>query len=259
MATKKEIELTKDEMKLLHKGMPIDKDEVVITYDYLIDPALPSQSELEEKESEDTEEEIDELVDFDGSILGNKVPLGYNNNQTISQKKTTDAVVPATRQSGEQGKGYFYKRYWGESVESEKPIKEIDMQDMLGVQNEKSDGLPLKTDRMDFEEIVDMYEKEYGFNEDEAKDRAEASGAIEGEEDLKRLNERAKLKKISEDRMRKMIEVILSKRSEDGEISSKEIDEDEEDINYFLDRKINQLKKLGDKEGLDIKVSYNKK
>ena len=110
MATKKEIELTKDEMKLLHKGMPIDKDEVVITYDYLIDPALPSQSELEEKKSEDTEEEIDELVDFDGSILGNKVPLGYNNNQTISQKKTTDAVVPATRQSGEQGKTGFRVR-----------------------------------------------------------------------------------------------------------------------------------------------------
>ena len=64
-----------------------------------------------------TEEELDELVDFDGSVLGSKVPLGYMNNKTISQRKTTDAVVPATRQGGEQGKGYFYKRYWGESVE----------------------------------------------------------------------------------------------------------------------------------------------
>ena len=70
------------------------------------------------------EEEIEELVDYDGSIVGSKIPLGWENVKTMSATKTMDATVPMSRQSGIQGRGSFFRRYWGESVEE---IGEHDM------------------------------------------------------------------------------------------------------------------------------------
>ena len=49
---------------------------------------------------ENGEEELEELVDYDGSIKGGKVPLGIYTNVTISGSKTLDATVPMARQGG---------------------------------------------------------------------------------------------------------------------------------------------------------------
>ena len=197
-----------------------------------------SHKEWGENQS-NNEEELEELIDFDGSILGNKVPLGYEMNQTISPKKTTDAVVPATTQSGLQGRGYMYKRYWGESVED---LGEMDMSDMLGAQDDDAEvgeeGIPLQTDTMTKKEVEDMYQKKYGFEEDEAKDRAEATGAIEGKK--KRL--------IEDDDILNMLEVLLSKKESDKSIQSDEPIKDD-----MLERKARHLKKYIEKKGYDMK------
>ena len=103
------IVLYKDDMEKLHSSGMLEKDDITLVY--TPDPELPEASSS--TEDEPVEGELEELVDFDGSVLGSKVPLGYMNNKTISQRKTTDAVVPATRQGGEQGKGYGDKRYGG--------------------------------------------------------------------------------------------------------------------------------------------------
>ncbi len=202
-----------------------------------------SHGEWAESQSH-TEEELDELIDFDGSVLGNKVPLGYEMNQTMSSKKTTDAVVPATTQSGLQGRGYMYKRYWGESVEE---LGEMDMSDMLGAQDDDADvgeeGVPLQTDTMTKKEVVDMYQEKYGFEEDEAEDRAEATGAIEGKK--KRL--------IEDEDILNMLEVILSKKEKDNSIHSDETIKDE-----MLERKARHLKKYIDKQGYDMKEVMKK-
>jgi hypothetical protein len=202
-----------------------------------------SHGEWTENQSH-TEEELDELIDFDGSVLGNKVPLGYEMNQTMSSKKTTDAVVPATTQSGLQGRGYMYKRYWGESVEE---LGEMDMSDMLGAQDDDADvgeeGVPLQTDTMSKKEVVDMYQKKYGFEEDEAEDRAEATGAIDGKK--KRL--------IEDEDILNMLEVILSKKEKDNSIHSDETIKDE-----MLERKARHLKKYIDKQGYDMKEVMKK-
>ena len=202
-----------------------------------------SHGEWAESQSH-TEEELDELIDFDGSVLGNKVPLGYEMNQTMSSKKTTDAVVPATTQSGLQGRGYMYKRYWGESVEE---LGEMDMSDMLGAQDDDADvgeeGVPLQTDTMSKKEVVDMYQEKYGFEEDEAEDRAEATGAIEGKK--KRL--------IEDEDILNMLEVILSKKEKDNSIHSDETIKDE-----MLERKARHLKKYIDKQGYDMKEVMKK-
>ena len=144
------IVLYKDDMEKLHSSGMLEKDDITLVY--TPDPELPEASSS--TEDEPVEGELEELVDFDGSVLGSKVPLGYMNNKTISQRKTTDAVVPATRQGGEQGKGYFYKRYWGESVEE---VGEHDMSRVLGMDAD-DDGV-LDTDTMTAGEVKERFKK----------------------------------------------------------------------------------------------------
>ena len=205
-------------MSNLHDKGVLEKDEITITF---------NPSDASSTEDDQVEGELEELVDFDGSVLGSKVPLGYMNNKTISQRKTTDAVVPATRQGGEQGKGYFYKRYWGESVEE---VGEHDMSKVLGMDAD-DDGV-LDTDVMTAGEVKDRFKNEYDL--DDFQDRMDKSGVIgKGKSRKKRIFE-------DEDIM-KMMEVILQSKDEPKDITSTSDD--------LLDRKIEQLKKYMDKQG----------
>ena len=224
------IVLYKDDMEKLHSSGMLEKDDITLVY--TPDPELPEASSS--TEDEPVEGELEELVDFDGSVLGSKVPLGYMNNKTISQRKTTDAVVPATRQGGEQGKGYFYKRYWGESVEE---VKEEDISGVLGIDSDE-DGV-VDTDLMSRDEVVDMFEKVYDMSEIEANERADKSGAIKGNK-----------KRIFEDEdIMNMLEVILNSKDEPKEIKDKEEDETDDSM---LNRKIDQLKKYITSKGYSI-------
>lgn len=189
---------------------------------------------------EDSEKELDELVDFDGSISGSKIPNGYKNNATISQSKTTDQVVPATRQGGEQGKGYYFKRYWGESIE------EMDKSSVLGVE---------ETDQLPFDDAVEYYEEDLGMEKDEAVDRVETergpeeleNDKVKGSFTRRRLTEKEKLDKIAEDKAKEVLEVILNSKSDDGDIRNDEDIEDE-----MLDKKLTYLKKYMDKKGYSV-------
>ena len=197
MAKKQKIHLSDKDMSKLHDKGVLEKDEITITFT----PSAASSTEDTPVESE-----IEELVDFDGSVLGSKVPLGYMNNKTISQRKTTDAVVPATRQGGEQGKGYFYKRYWGESVEE---VGEHDMSKVLGMDAD-DDGV-LDTDVMTAGEVKDRFKDEYDL--DDFQERMDKSGVIgKGKSRKKRIFE-------DEDIM-KMMEVILQSKDEPKDITT---------------------------------------
>ena len=225
MEKNKPIVITQDDMEKLHSSGMLEKENVTLVY--MIDPELPKESDLDEEE---TEEELDELVDFDGSVLGSKVPLGYMNNKTISQRKTTDAVVPATRQGGEQGKGYFYKRYWGESVEE---VGEHDMSKVLGMDAD-DDGV-LDTDVMTAGEVKERFKDEYDL--DDFQERMEKSGVIgKGSSRKKRIFE-------DEDIM-KMMEVILQSKDEPKDIT--------DTSDNLLDRKVEQLKKYMNKRGYSL-------
>ena len=45
---------------------------------------------------EQFEEEVNELIDFDGSMQSSKIPMGSENVKTLGSKKTTDDVVKGT-------------------------------------------------------------------------------------------------------------------------------------------------------------------
>ena len=190
--------------------------------------------ELEPIDDTDVEE-VNELIDFDGSMVSSKIPPGTDGNRTIGARKTTDDKVKATSQSGVwTGGGHYFKRYYGESVEE---IGEHDMSEVLGFED---------TEFKNAEETIKYFESEHDMDEIEAVERAESMGKTKNLDDngQQRLTEKEKLKKVSEEKARNMIEVILSNRDEDMGIKSSK--------STLLDTKIKQLLRLADTEGLSI-------
>lgn len=190
--------------------------------------------ELEPIDDTDVEE-VNELIDFDGSMVSSKIPPGTDGNKTIGARKTTDDKVKATSQAGVwTGGGHYFKRYYGESVEE---IGEHDMSEVLGFED---------TEFKNAEETIKYFETEHDMDEIESTERAESMGKTKNLDDngQQRLTEKEKLKKVSEEKARNMIEVILSNRDEDMDIKSSK--------STLLDTKIKQLLRLADTEGLSI-------
>ena len=159
--------------------------------------------------------EVNELLDFDGSIQSSKIPPGTTDNKTMSSKKTTDDVVKATTQTGVwSGGGHYFKRYYQESIEE---LGEHDMSDVLGYED---------TEFKNAKETIDYFEDEHDMGEGESIERAEAMGKTLGldERGQQRLTEKERLKKLSEDKARKMIEVLLSNKSDSGDMFEKDLD-----------------------------------
>ena len=196
----------------------------------------------DELEDDDTDsEEVNELLDFDGSVQSSKIPAGSELTKTMSSRKTTDDVVKATSQAGTwTGAGHYFKRYYGESVEE---LGEHDMSEVLGYED---------TAFKNAEETIEYFEKEHDMEEVEATERAESMGKTKGLDDRgqQRLTEKERLKKISEDKARKMIEVLLSKKENDRDISSGE--------NSLLDTKIKQIHRLANAEGMSEEELWEK-
>lgn len=200
----------------LDEASKTDKDKKHLE---IIDSILDELENEEEKEDEETTE-VNELLDYDGSIQSSKVPPGVENVKSLSSRKTTDDTVKATRQGGTwTGAGNWFKQYYGESIEE---IGEIDKSGVLGVG---------ETDQLDFDGAVEYYEDELEMPADEAVERVEKERGPETLEKEKkegsftrhRLTEKEKQKKLAEDKARNMIEVILANRSDSGELTEKDI------------------------------------
>ena len=185
-------------------------------------------------------EEIDELIDYDGSIMTSKIPMGNQTNQTIGASKTTDDIVRSTSQYGVWSSGgNFFKRYYGESVED---VVEVDKSGILGVD---------ETDQLNFDDAVEYYEEELAIPKDEAVERVEKERGPESLEDGKtdgsftrhRLTEKERLIKIAEDKAKDMLEVLLSNRDDDKELTSS---------NNLLKNKVNTLLKLAKANNVSV-------
>ena len=206
----------------------------------MIDDIL--RDELDGDDSDDSEvEEVTELLDFDGSIQSSKIPPGVDNVKSMSSRKTTDDVVKATRQAGSwTGAGHYFKRYYGESIEE---LGEHDMSEVLGYED---------TEFKDAEETIEYFEKEHDMDEVEATERAESMGKTPGldKKGQQRLTEKERLKKLSEDRAKNMIETLLANKEEGREITNGK--------NSLLDIKIKQLFKLASAEGISVEELLKK-
>ena len=186
-----------------------------------------------------SEEELEELVDYDGSMMNSKIPLGINKSNKIS-RSTSDDMVKTAHQKG-NGFGYYYKRYWGEAYQGAS----------LGDNEE--------IDLMTGQETIDHFEDDYGLSLPKAIDKARKSGKkVDGsKEDLH--SDKQRLVELSNKKMRDMLEVILNKKDEVEDIKPGVEMELRDRMNYpILDKLGSRFKKACEAQGVDPNEVLNK-
>ena len=199
----------------------------------------PTKKDLD-KEVKKTE--IDELIDSDGGLLGSRTPL-YN--MTLAPKKTMDQTVVAARISNDPvTRGY--RVYWGESEDEKKNVvSEIDFSDAFGYE---------ETVGKDFKDTMSTL-KNMGIDDPEERvKRTKQLGKLPKAKKKKgklkqRLTEKDSIEEAQKQRMVKMVEDILTKKSKgDSDVVGKE----DNAISKILVKNLQSIKKIAEKEGISI-------
>ena len=188
------------------------------------------------------QEELEELVDYDGSMMNSKIPLGINKSNKIS-RSTSDDMVKTAHQKG-NGFGYYYKRYWGEAY----------LGGGLG-DNEELDSEVETTN-----ECMEYFMGNYGLSREKAVTKCENYGYNTNVSQEKAENdERKRLVELSNKKMKDMMEVILSKKNDD-EVIKRGVDVELHDRKDYpiLDKMGSKFKKACDAEGIDPNEILNK-
>jgi len=177
--------------------------------------------------------EIDELIDFDGTMNNSKIPPL---NLGLTPRKTTDQTVAAARITADpllRGYRVFY---------TESEIKEEDFSTAFGYDETKD---------MDAEEAIDYFVDELGFDEDKAEGRVEELGKtpeLDGQKTKGAFTRmRLKEKFYTKKEMKEIIDGIISKKSE-----TKDIQFAPKEMSKIITRNIQTLKKLAEKDGISV-------
>jgi hypothetical protein len=186
-----------------------------------------------------SKEEIDELVDEDGGLLGSRIP---DINHALSPRKTTDQYVAMSRTTNDPvTRGY--RVYYGESEEgSDKIINEVDYSEAFGYEETKD---------MDFKNTVKTL-KEMGVENavERAKEFGKLPKAKKQHGELKqRLSEKESIEEHQKNMMAKMVEDILTKKSKDDSDVIKNTG-----ISKILKKNLKSIKNIADKEGISVNM-----
>jgi hypothetical protein len=217
----------------------------------LVDKFLKTNKKFTEKQINskfkelDSEGEIEELVDADGTMLGSAIPF---KSQVLTPKKTMDQTIAMSRATNDPvTRGY--RVYYGESEEEqENVVSEVDYSDAFGYEETKDMG---------YEDTVDTLED---MGVDNAEKRADEQGKdpklekkkMKGSFIRQRLVEKEPIDEVQKQKMIKMVEDILTKKSKkDGDVV-KGSSESNKTIGSFLKRNLKSIKKLAEKEGISI-------
>jgi hypothetical protein len=224
--------------KILKSGKKLSKEQV--------HKLLDSKSKKKE-----TEGEIDELVDPDGSIISSSIPIL---NQRNLAKKTMDQTVRMTKSN----QFPFIRIYYGESKEGKgNTLSEVDQSESFGF--EETEDAPtydvankiLKKMAVDDPIERDERLKRFGFDRqlDNQLKREKKRGKC------KNCFTKRRLAELEKEKMDKMLdEILLSKKSKDKDVVKKTKGETKTDTPVYkiLMRNIEAVKRLADKEGIDI-------
>lgn len=217
----------------------------------LVDKFLKTNKKFTEKQINskfkelDSEGEIEELVDADGTMLGSAIPF---KSQYLTPKKTMDQTIAMSRATNDPvTRGY--RVYYGESEEEqENVVSEVDYSDAFGYEETKDMG---------YEDTVDTLED---MGVDNAEKRADEQGKdpklekkkMKGSFIRQRLVEKEPIDEVQKQKMIKMVEDILTKKSKkDGDVV-KGSSESNKTIGSFLKRNLKSIKKLAEKEGISV-------
>lgn len=217
----------------------------------LVDKFLKTNKKFTEKQINskfkelDSEGEIEELVDADGTMLGSAIPF---KSQYLTPKKTMDQTISMSRATNDPvTRGY--RVYYGESEEEQDNIvAEVNYDEVFGWEETKD---------MDYNDTVDTLED---MGVDNAEERAEEMGKdpklekkkMKGSFIRQRLVEKEPIDEVQKQKMIKMVEDILTKKSKkDGDVV-KGSSESNKTIGSFLKRNLKSIKKLAEKEGISV-------
>jgi len=217
----------------------------------LVDKFLKTNKKFTEKQINskfkelDGDGEIDELVDADGTMLGSAIPF---KSQYLTPKKTMDQTIAMSRATNDPvTRGY--RVYYGESEEEQDNIvAEVNYDEVFGWEETKD---------MDYNDTVDTLED---MGVDNADERAREQGKdpklekkkMKGSFIRQRLVEKEPIDEVQKQRMIKMVEDILTKKSKkDGDVV-KSSSEANKTIGSFLKRNLKSIKKLAEKEGISL-------
>jgi hypothetical protein len=212
----------------------------------IINKFLTSKKKVTKKEIEKDLDnvktgEIDELIDADGGLLSARTPYL---NQALHPRKTMDQTVTMARVSNDPvTRGY--RVYYGESEEKDdNVVSEIDYSDAFGFE---------ETQDMDFNNTVKTLKKMGVENPvHRAKEMGKLPKAKKKHGVLKqRLSEKESIEEQERQKMIKMVEDILSKKSKDNSDVIKR-DNENSSVSKILVKNLQSIKKLADKEGISI-------
>ena len=188
---------------------------------------------------EETEQEVTELVDTDGTWLSSKIPILSPANNGIGTK-TTDQIVPAARNPRDPLLRGWYG-YYGEGH-----VKEINMSKAYGYN---------KTKNMNAKKTLQYFKKELKMDPEEAKDRVDNEF---GKNEKRDKRSKYKNKKGFVGRP-----ILKEKEIDEGDIAEDilidkysdyeyEKNKDGEVIHPLLVRNIRSLKKLAKEYGVSL-------
>lgn len=195
--------------------------------------------------------ELGELVNPDGSVIGSSIPIL---NQRNLAKKTMDQTVRMSRAA----QFPFIRVYYGESEEVDgKLLDEIDQSESFGFEEtEEARTYDQANNIMKKMGVKDPFErnkrvKRLGF--DKILDKQLKKEKKHGK--CKNCFTKRRLSELEKEKMEKMIdEIIISKKSNDKDVvkKTKEDGDSESVIEKLLIRNIESIKRLADKEDVDI-------
>jgi len=209
---------------------------------------IPEKYKKKEKEGG----ELDEFVDADGSFSSSNIPiLDMGQHTQWTQDQRAALIRNAT--------GMFPQRariFYGESKENKRPLEEEDYSETYGfkeMENVNSFNECLEVfEKLEIKDPFERYERCMSFGYDPELDveleQEKEYGECEDCDVKMRINE------LRKDKMKKMIdEILLNKKKKSGDVVKKDSNEDDESpISKILLRNIESIKKIAEKEGIDL-------
>jgi len=196
--------------------------------------------------------ELGELVNPDGSVIGSSIPIL---NQRNLAKKTMDQTVRMTRAN----QFPFIRVYYGEGEEVDgKLLDEVDQSESFGFEETEDastyDQANKIMKKMGVEDPFERNERLKRLGFDRKLDKELRGEKKRGR--CKRCYTKRRLSELEIEKMSKMIdEILISKKTKDKEIVKKEKSEKKETndvMSKLLIRNIEAIKKLAEKENIDI-------
>lgn len=207
-------------------------------------------SKVPKKHEEKTDGELDELVDSSGSFIGSNYPIL---DQGLHPRKTMDQTVIATRQTNNPViRGY--RVYYGESEEEQDTIDEVNYNGAFGweeVEDEPTfEAADEELEDMGVDNEFERYERLMSFGFDPELDEELKQDKKEGK--CKNCFTKRRLAELQNQKMNKLLdEILLGKKKNSDDIVKKD-SEEQSPVELILMRNLESVKKLAEKEGIDI-------